>query len=281
MQEYTKLTKGAEGCPAGMEITTVDECKKAIESLGLRADPPWSAAYTELPRHCSVRETVSKESPERMHFNTATSGKGRADLTPVCKKTKVFAYAGGGSATSIGEILGQAAEKLLKSSQTQETKAAKKADAKTASAEASSKLSELSLQTQEKLLGDDQWCVVYAKEGRITSDEEDMLLRVEEMFAEKLAEQNIPMRWMWLDLRAERAMKTLLEPPALPSALVLKAGSSPKYVFAQHQEQDDEPLSVTEEAIILLVNTVLGGDARFTRLQPKKLAAAWSTKRSW
>ena len=94
------------------------------------------------------------------------------------------------------------------------------------------------------------------KEGPLTEVEEEMLLNVKDRFQQKLDEQRIPLQWLWLDLRAERAVRSLLDPPAIPSAMVIKGlrwdssrvevpakrhtlegGNSPKYALVQHDEQ--------------------------------------------
>eukprot|EP00931_Biecheleriopsis_adriatica_P044432 TRINITY_DN2541_c0_g2_i2.p1 TRINITY_DN2541_c0_g2~~TRINITY_DN2541_c0_g2_i2.p1 ORF type:complete len:743 (-),score=153.53 TRINITY_DN2541_c0_g2_i2:65-2269(-) len=239
-QEYMKLPLGANACPPGTEITTVDECKKAIESLGMSATPTWTAAYAGVPVLCSVREKPTSSGPyagkERMHWNTATEGEGRPDLAPVCRKPP-----------------GTPGKNRL--------------------------VTELSGKTQGNLLGEDGWFFVYLKDGPLSDAEEEMILRLKDTFKVKMDEQGIHMTYLWLDLRAERAIKSLLDPPALPSALVMKAGSNPKYVLATHQERDEEPVAADEDTIVLLLNTVLGGDAKFVRVAAKKLAAAWSVKR--
>jgi len=244
--EYVKLTNGADGCPAGAEIPTFEECRQAILSMGLKPDPYWTNAFEGLPKFCSVREHPDESvGLEKMHFNTAGRGAGRDDLAPVCRK---IGTAAGGQA---GKPKG-----------------------------ASSALLELSGRTQQRLLDKPWWFLVYMKEGPLTEAEEDMLLNMKDRFQRKLDEQRIPLEWLWLDVRAERAVRSLLEPPAIPSAMVIKGGNSPQYALVQHDEQDDEPMPADANSIELLLNSLLGGDARFVRLNAKKLASSWSPKRS-
>lgn len=256
--EYVKLPNGADGCPSGSEIPTFEECRQAILSMGLKPDPYWTNAFEGLPKFCSVRESPHETvGLERMHFNTAGRGAGRDDLAPVCRK---IGTAAGGQAGKPKE-----APSATKGSQG-----------------ASSALQELSGRTQQSFLGRDKplWFLVYMKEGPLTEVEEEMLLNVKDRFQQKLDEQRIPLQWLWLDLRAERAVRSLLDPPAIPSAMVIKGGNSPKYALVQHDEQDDEPVPADANSIELLLNSLLGGDARFVRLNAKKLASSWSPKRS-
>lgn len=83
-KRYERIGYGMDGCPAGLEITTEADCQDALKSLGVEVSPKWVAAYDGLPRFCSVRETLAGGQVERMHFNSAGSGKARADLAPVC-----------------------------------------------------------------------------------------------------------------------------------------------------------------------------------------------------
>ena len=69
---------------------------------------------------------------------------------------------------------------------------------------------------------DRPWFLVYMKEGPLAQTEEDMLLDVKDRFQQKLDEQGVALQWLWLDLRAERSVRALLDPPAVPSAMVIK-----------------------------------------------------------
>ena len=92
-----------------------------------------------------------------------------------------------------------------------------------------------------------------------------MLLDVKDRFQQKLDEQGISLQWLWLDLRAERAVRSLLDPPAIPSAMVIKGavvrilgdriptarlawsagGSNPKFALVHHEEQADTEKCIT------------------------------------
>mmetsp|Transcript_98796 Transcript_98796/g.205953 ORF Transcript_98796/g.205953 Transcript_98796/m.205953 type:complete len:659 (-) Transcript_98796:199-2175(-) len=82
---YQILPYGTKKCPAGLEITTVEECQTAIISLGKTPQPAWISNYAGLPSYCSLREKVDTNNVERMHFNSDKDGNARSDLAPVCK----------------------------------------------------------------------------------------------------------------------------------------------------------------------------------------------------
>ncbi|CAL1169035.1 unnamed protein product [Cladocopium goreaui] len=260
-QQYVKLPVGANGCPMGSEILTFDECRQAILSLGLKPDPYWTSSYEGLPRHCSLRERPGEGiGLERMHFNTANRGSGRDDLAPICRK---------GQTPSI-----EATSSKSKSQQRQPEK--KKGSV---ASETSPVIQELNIMSQQRLLNRDKfYYLVYMTKGGLTNADESMLLDVKDHFQQRLDERGVLMDFLWLDLSIERQLKILLDPPALPSAMVLRGGGQPKFVLAHHREEDEEAVGVKEEDIILLVNKVLGDEARFQRLNAKKLEMAW-TKR--
>eukprot|EP00435_Cladocopium_sp_Y103_P047832 s619_g14.t1 len=261
-QQYVKLPVGANGCPVGSEILTFDECRQAILSLGLKPDPYWTSSYEGLPRHCSLRERPGEGiGLERMHFNTANRGSGRDDLAPICRKP--------GQTRSI-----EATSSKSKHQQRQPEK--KKGSV---GIETSPVIQELNILSQRRLLNRDKYYyLVYMTKGGLTSADESMLLDVKDHFQQRLDERGVLMDLLWLDLSIERQLKSLLDPPALPSAMVLRGGGQPKFVLAHHTEEDDEAVGVKEEDIILLVNKVLGDEARFQRLNAKKLEMSW-TKR--
>ena len=83
--EYQKLNRLKPGCPAEFEITTLEECRRAITSLGVTDFGNWppylSPGRKGMPRGCSL-------SPENtMIWNEIAVGDGRHDLAPVCKWT--------------------------------------------------------------------------------------------------------------------------------------------------------------------------------------------------
>eukprot|EP00434_Breviolum_minutum_P007994 symbB.v1.2.007050.t2/scaffold414.1/size398445/14 len=133
-------------------------------------------------------------------------------------------------------------------------------------------IQELNVMSQRRLLGKEKYYyLVYMTKGGLTSRDESMLLDVKDHFQQRLDERGVLMDWLWLDLSIERQLRSLLDPPTLPSAMVLRGGTQPKFVLASHRDENDEAVGVMEEDIILLLNKVLGDEARFQRLNAKKL----------
>lgn len=252
--EYVKLPSGAHSCPIGSEIISFEECRQAILSLGMKADPYWTSSYEGLPRHCSVREHPrAGVGLERMHFNTANRGTGRDDLAPVCRKT-----AGRQEAS------------------TPKSSSEKQQQGGPGASETINVIQELNVMSQRRLLGKEKYYyLVYMTKGGLTSRDESMLLDVKDHFQQRLDERGVLMDWLWLDLSIERQLRSLLDPPTLPSAMVLRGGTQPKFVLASHRDENDEAVGVMEEDIILLLNKVLGDEARFQRLNAKKLEMSW------
>lgn len=235
---YRMLKPGAEGCPEGYEIETLKECFQAVADLGLRADPPWVATYPGLPRYCSIRDRPSKGSEERLHFNSASEGQGRADVAPICKVSR----AGPGKTSEVSET------------------------------EAQEPVPELTAKSKDALLGGDGFSLIYLREGKITVEEVAMLVDLENQFRPQLNHQGTRMTWMWMDLHVERKFKAFFDPPALPSAVVLNPHTRPRFAMVQHSEDGEgDPMPTNQEAIGLLLNTVLGGDAQFSPLPAKAL----------
>jgi hypothetical protein len=81
---YQELTNGSDGCPEGLEIASQDECRQAVESLGMTVSDTWSGSVTDAPRFCSV--TVKDVHTIIVNLNSAKANttKGRADVKPVC-----------------------------------------------------------------------------------------------------------------------------------------------------------------------------------------------------
>lgn len=233
--KYKLMKAGSPACPPGNEITTVDECFKALEALGRQAQPPWIATFPGLPRFCSLRESPSaKTGSERMHFNSHPQGQGREDLSPVCKfVTKP------GSEPEAG---------------------------------ARDPIPELTAASRETLFGTEGFSFVYLREGRIHEDEVAMIMELKQQFSSQLQNQGTKMHWMWMDLRMERKWKNLFDPPILPSAVVLSPHKRPRYTMLTHGEDvEGEHIPAHPESLTLLLNTVLGGDAQFSSLPQKYL----------
>mmetsp|Transcript_123868 Transcript_123868/g.396577 ORF Transcript_123868/g.396577 Transcript_123868/m.396577 type:complete len:842 (-) Transcript_123868:30-2555(-) len=262
--DFQQLEFGALGCPPGLEIPSVDECERAILSLGIITRPAWISAFPGLPSKCSVRESPTKGSPERMHFNSAQEGTPRSDLAPVCKKARGDRSPDAGGDTAAASAAAAAA-----------VAAEEEEDGE------SPLLPELSGATQEELLSG-SGALVYLREGPLTAPEAVMLMSLKERFRPRWQERGMEVRWMWLDLRAERKLKGVFDAPALPSAILLdprgEAGNQPAYAVAVHREEDGEAQPVQAEEIELLLNTFLGGDATFVVVPPKRLHA-WAPRR--
>lgn len=80
--EYFQGVKGSL-CPPYEQITSKRQCERAHDQLRLKRDQEWSKSYGEIPAGCSTRQNEG----HNLHFNTwMGKGKGRHDLTPICKK---------------------------------------------------------------------------------------------------------------------------------------------------------------------------------------------------
>jgi len=84
-------TAGSQ-CPSGHLITTRADCLAAHRALSIKADKPWDGNTGHIPAGCSTRQ----HRDSNMHWNTATRGAGRSDLTPVCKGPGVSSRRRGG-----------------------------------------------------------------------------------------------------------------------------------------------------------------------------------------
>jgi len=233
---YRVMEAGRAGCPHGHEITTVEECFKAVDALGKQAQPPWIATYPGLPRFCSIREAPSATAGnERMHFNSNAQGQGREDLSPICKF-------------------------VIQPGSEPEVAASARRDP----------IPELTALSQDTLLGTEGFSFVYLSDGRIQDDEVAMLVDLKEQFKLQLEHQGTKMGWMWMDLRMERKWKNLFDPPTLPSAVVLSPHKRPRYAMLTHGEDvEGEHVPAEQTSLALLLNTVLGGDAHFSNLPQK------------
>jgi len=80
--EYQKLNFRTNGCPAGFEITSQQECRDAITSLGVTVGNVWLDNNINMPRFCSLQKNTNT-----MIWNDASTGTFRHDLAPVCKWT--------------------------------------------------------------------------------------------------------------------------------------------------------------------------------------------------
>jgi len=83
---YHQLQYGAESCPPGTEITSQEECERAVKSLGwssVRHAPGAVGARPHFPRLCSV--TKHLHGGQCMAFNSGMEGKAHKGVAPVCK----------------------------------------------------------------------------------------------------------------------------------------------------------------------------------------------------
>eukprot|EP00419_Tripos_fusus_P055776 CAMPEP_0172812212 /NCGR_PEP_ID=MMETSP1075-20121228/9899_1 /TAXON_ID=2916 /ORGANISM="Ceratium fusus, Strain PA161109" /LENGTH=873 /DNA_ID=CAMNT_0013651741 /DNA_START=28 /DNA_END=2649 /DNA_ORIENTATION=- len=240
---YRKLQYGAEGCSAGMEIKTVEECEKAIRSLGIDPEPRWVANYPMLPAGCSVREGSDDNSPERMHYNAAEQGKGRKDLAPICKRDPSRPAE---SASAPAEEVPPAPPAAL--------------------------FPELAGRTHRELFGTEGYCLVYLKEGKITKKEAKMLTQLEKQLAPQVKAHDMRLSWAWMNVHVERKLASVFDMEVFPSAVVIDPHDKPpRFTPLVHEESEGEPLPADEEGLMLLVNMLLSGDTEFRPLPPSRL----------
>ncbi|CAK9086441.1 unnamed protein product [Durusdinium trenchii] len=64
--------------------------------------------------------------------------------------------------------------------------------------------------------------LVYMKQGGLTYTDESMLLDIKDHFQQRLEERGISLDYLWLDVGVERQIRALLDPPTLPSAMLLQ-----------------------------------------------------------
>ena len=80
--QYQKLNYRKPSCPAEFEITSQEECSRAITSLGVTAFDTWTGSRAGMPRFCALQKDTNE-----MIWNEVAEGIGRHDLAPVCKYT--------------------------------------------------------------------------------------------------------------------------------------------------------------------------------------------------
>jgi hypothetical protein len=83
-EKYYHLPLGHNGCPESNRILDKNICLEAHKSLGLRHEQNWTGKTTGIPAGCSNRP---KHTFHNWSWNTSTTGKGRIDSMPVCKRT--------------------------------------------------------------------------------------------------------------------------------------------------------------------------------------------------
>jgi len=86
--EYYQGPAGGE-CPSSDVITDRATCRSAHQFLGLETGPEWSGSHGGIPVGCGTRQDSSgfvghEADSTHLHWNTASTGQGRQDITPVC-----------------------------------------------------------------------------------------------------------------------------------------------------------------------------------------------------
>lgn len=117
----------------------------------------------------------------------------------------------------------------------------------------------------------DGLCVIYLKDGAITSGETEMLTRLSKKFISQISGRGATMKWMWINLGIETAFKELFAPAKLPSAVVFNPHKRLRFTQLDHGEENE--IEGNEDTIAGLVDKVVGGDARFKPVPGQKLPA--------
>jgi len=118
-------------------------------------------------------------------------------------------------------------------------------------------------------------CVIYLKEGGLSTEETDMLSGLSKKFTSQLSDRGAKMKWMWMDLAVETNYKTLFAPPMLPSAVVFNPHKRLRFTSLDHGE--DNEVKGDEQSIEKLLDKVLGGDSRF-KMVPKQELPGWAKR---
>jgi len=112
-------------------------------------------------------------------------------------------------------------------------------------------------------------CVIYLKEGSLSTPETDMLTGLSKKFTSQLSDRGAKMKWMWMDLKIEANYKALFEPAMLPSAVMFNPHKRLRFAKLDHGE--DNEVKGDEQGLEKLLDKVLGGDARFKMVPGQKL----------
>jgi cell division septation protein DedD len=75
---------GGTVCKLCSEIQSIEECKQAHDALGLHREETFIGATPMIPIGCSWRDRQWDD----FHWNTASTGRPRLDLHPLCRKTE-------------------------------------------------------------------------------------------------------------------------------------------------------------------------------------------------
>merc|ERR1712048_711559 len=118
-------------------------------------------------------------------------------------------------------------------------------------------------------------CVIYLKDGDISNSEVDMLTGLSKKFTSQLSDRGAKMKWMWMNLAIETSFKELFEPEQLPSAVVFNPHKRLRFTKMDHGE--DGEVKGDEAGIAKLMESALGGDARFKMVPGQKLPG-WTVR---
>eukprot|EP00964_Phaeocystis_antarctica_P145668 scaffold111784_cov65-Phaeocystis_antarctica.AAC.1 len=81
---YAQASLGDADCPTDYaHITSSADCEAAATALGLCDSSKWTGRTTGIPVGCSHRPNHCGR--HDWHWNTATTGRGRSDLRPICR----------------------------------------------------------------------------------------------------------------------------------------------------------------------------------------------------
>jgi hypothetical protein len=80
-----ELLEAGALCKPGSDIQSIEECEEAHDVFGLRRAETFIGSTPMIPTHCSWRD----RNWDNFHWNTASAGRPRADLHPLCRKTVV------------------------------------------------------------------------------------------------------------------------------------------------------------------------------------------------
>jgi len=112
-------------------------------------------------------------------------------------------------------------------------------------------------------------CVIYLKDGEVSSAETEMLTSLSKKFTSQLSDRGAKMKWMWMNLQTETSFKELFEPEQMPSAVVFNPHKRLRFTKLDHGE--DGEIKGDEQGLSKLMDKVLGGDARFKMVPGQKL----------
>jgi len=118
-------------------------------------------------------------------------------------------------------------------------------------------------------------CVIYLKDGAITTTEADMLTTLSKKFTSQLSDRGAKMKWMWMNVDVEGEYKKLFSPPQLPSAVVFNPHKRLRFTAMDHGEDND--IKGDEHSLEKLMDKVLGGDARF-KMVPGQKMPSWAKR---